>query len=84
MARFGSVITAMVTPFREDHAVDYDGAQELATYLLDHGYHGFVGIEYEGNRLSEEEGVRATKRLLERIRDEFSTRRRANPFDDGN
>ena len=28
--RFGSVVTAMVTPFREDHAVDLDGAQELA------------------------------------------------------
>ena len=35
--RFGSVVTAMVTPFREDHAVDYDGAQALASYLLDHG-----------------------------------------------
>ena len=35
--RFGSVITAMVTPFREDHAVDLDRAQELASYLLDHG-----------------------------------------------
>ncbi len=35
--RFGSVITAMVTPFREDHAVDYDGAQELASYLLEQG-----------------------------------------------
>src|SRR6266487_4223918 len=42
MARFGSVITAMVTPFREDHAVDYDGAQELATYLLDHGSDAIV------------------------------------------
>jgi 4-hydroxy-tetrahydrodipicolinate synthase len=40
--RFGSVLTAMVTPFREDHAVDLDGAQELATYLLDHGSDGVV------------------------------------------
>ena len=24
--RFGSVVTAMVTPFRDDHAVDLDGA----------------------------------------------------------
>lgn len=31
------------------------------------GYHGFVGIEYEGGRLSEPEGIRATKRLLESI-----------------
>jgi 4-hydroxy-tetrahydrodipicolinate synthase len=27
----------MVTPFREDHAVDYDGAQELASHLLENG-----------------------------------------------
>jgi 4-hydroxy-tetrahydrodipicolinate synthase len=35
--RFGSVITAMVTPFREDRAVDLDGAQELASWLVDNG-----------------------------------------------
>jgi 4-hydroxy-tetrahydrodipicolinate synthase len=35
--RFGSVITAMVTPFRDDHAVDLDRAQELASYLLANG-----------------------------------------------
>lgn len=28
-------------------------------------YHGFVGIEYEGGRLSEPEGIKATKKLLE-------------------
>lgn len=30
------------------------------------GYRGYVGIEYEGTKLSEPEGIRATKRLLER------------------
>ncbi len=40
--RFGSVLTAMVTPFREDHSLDYDGAQALANYLLDHGSDGVV------------------------------------------
>jgi 4-hydroxy-tetrahydrodipicolinate synthase len=35
--RFGSVVTAMVTPFREDHAVDLTGAQELAAWLVDNG-----------------------------------------------
>jgi sugar phosphate isomerase/epimerase len=34
------------------------------------GYKGYVGIEYEGSRLSEEEGIRLTKNLLERIRKE--------------
>ena len=32
------------------------------------GFDGYVGIEYEGNRLSEHDGVVATKRLLERVR----------------
>jgi L-ribulose-5-phosphate 3-epimerase len=36
--------------------------------VSDAGYRGFVGIEYEGGRLSEPEGIRATKTLLERLR----------------
>lgn len=31
------------------------------------GYRGAIGVEYEGDRLSEDEGVRATIRLLERL-----------------
>ena len=42
MARFGTVITAMVTPFRQDHAVDFDGARSLASWLLDHGSDAIV------------------------------------------
>lgn len=34
------------------------------------GYKGYVGIEYEGNKLSEEEGIRKTKELLERVKKE--------------
>jgi hypothetical protein len=44
--------------------------------VLDAGYHGHLGIEYEGDRLSEPDGVRATKKLLERVRDELSTDQR--------
>lgn len=32
--------------------------------VKDSGYTGFVGVEYEGNRLSEKEGIEATKQLL--------------------
>src|SRR6266540_819901 len=35
--RFGSVVTAMVTPFRDDFTLDLDGAQALARHLLDNG-----------------------------------------------
>ena len=31
------------------------------------GYKGYIGIEYEGNRMSEDEGILATKNLLEKL-----------------
>ena len=40
--RFGSLITAMVTPFRDDHAIDIDGAERLAAHLLDTGSDAIV------------------------------------------
>ncbi len=36
-APFGRVLTAMVTPFTADGALDLDGAQRLATHLVDDG-----------------------------------------------
>lgn len=45
---------------------DYNRMMKI---VLDAGYRGFVGIEYEGGKLSEADGIKATKRLLERIRD---------------
>lgn len=35
-------------------------------------YHGRIGIEYEGDKHSEPEGIRLTKALLEKIRDEMA------------
>ena len=32
--------------------------------VKDAGYTGFVGVEYEGDRLSEKEGIKLTKDLL--------------------
>jgi 4-hydroxy-tetrahydrodipicolinate synthase len=40
--RFGSLVTAMVTPFREDHAIDLSGAQELASWLVRNGSDAIV------------------------------------------
>ena len=40
--------------------------------MLAADYHGWVGIEYEGKGLSEPDGIRATKTLLERVRSELS------------
>lgn len=40
--KFGSVITAMVTPFKKDSNVNYEKAQELARFLLDNGSDSLV------------------------------------------
>ncbi len=39
---FGEILTAMVTPFSADGAVDYDLAVRLANYLIDNGSDGIV------------------------------------------
>jgi sugar phosphate isomerase/epimerase len=46
--------------------LDYARIMKIVTKA---GYHGFVGIEYEGSRLSEPEGIKATKKLLESLRE---------------
>src|ERR1035438_8130960 len=55
--RFGRVLTAMVTPFRADGAIDFDVAIELATYLVAEGCDGLVvaGSTGEGSSLSDKE-----------------------------
>lgn len=42
MSRFGRVLTAMVTPFREDFTLDLDEAQRLARHLVGNGSDGLV------------------------------------------
>ncbi|MFL6023525.1 MAG: 4-hydroxy-tetrahydrodipicolinate synthase [Marmoricola sp.] len=41
-APFGRVLTAMVTPFKDDGTVDLDGVARVATHLVDHGNDGIV------------------------------------------
>lgn len=48
----------------EEANLDYN---RLFKIIHDAKFNGIVGIEYEGNGLSEEEGIRKTKTLLERM-----------------
>jgi 4-hydroxy-tetrahydrodipicolinate synthase len=56
-SRFGSVLTAMVTPFDDDGNLDLDGAVALARWLADHGSDGLVvaGSTGEATALSDDE-----------------------------
>jgi L-ribulose-5-phosphate 3-epimerase len=49
-----------------------DYAKMLDIVVRKHNYHGYIGIEYEGQKLSERDGIVATRKLLERIRDTLS------------
>ena len=62
----------------KSHDFDAQGNETKTDYrrmmkiVLAAGYHGYVGVEYEGSKLSEPEGIRATKKLLEQVRTELS------------
>ena len=47
--------------------------ERMLRLVMAAGYHGWIGIEYEGAAVSESEGILATRKLLERIRDSLAT-----------
>jgi len=67
---FARAVSAKSYDFDErsgnETTIDYP---RMVKIVLDAGYRGHLGIEYEGNRLSEPDGIRATQALLVRIRD---------------
>jgi L-ribulose-5-phosphate 3-epimerase len=69
MMPFAKGVSAKTYDFDEkgnETTLDYARIMKIVTGA---GYHGFVGIEYEGSRLSEPEGIKATKKLLESLRE---------------
>ncbi|WP_408954483.1 4-hydroxy-tetrahydrodipicolinate synthase [Natroniella sp. ANB-PHB2] len=69
---FGEVLTAMVTPFKDDLTVDYDGAVELAEYLINNGSDGLVvlGTTGEVPTLKLEEKIRLLETITDAIGDQ--------------
>jgi 4-hydroxy-tetrahydrodipicolinate synthase len=70
----GSVLTAMVTPFTADGAVDVDRFRELAAYLVDNGSDGVVvcGTTGESPTLSDKEKLRLFAAAREAVGDRAS------------
>lgn len=70
---FAKAVSAKSHDFDEqgdETKTDYKKMLEIV--VKKHNYHGYCGIEYEGSKLSEEDGIKATKKLLERVRDELA------------
>ncbi|MDQ3963845.1 MAG: 4-hydroxy-tetrahydrodipicolinate synthase [Actinomycetota bacterium] len=71
MARFGQVLTAMVTPFGADGSLNVDGARKLATHLIDNGSDGVVvaGTTGESPTLGHDEKLQLFAGIVEEIGD---------------
>jgi 4-hydroxy-tetrahydrodipicolinate synthase len=67
----GEVLTAIVTPFKRDGAVDLDGFRALARHLVDNGSDGLVvtGTTGESPTLADEERFQLYAAALEEIGD---------------
>ena len=71
MSDIRGVLTAMVTPFDDDGAVDLDLSRRLARHLVDGGCHGIVvaGTTGEAPTLSDDEKVRLLDAVLDEVGD---------------
>lgn len=68
---FGSVVTAMVTPFTADGALDTEGLAALATHLVDNGNDGLVvnGTTGEAPTTTDDEKELALRVVLDAVGD---------------
>ncbi len=69
MKEIGRLLTAMVTPFKDDGAVDYDAAAKLAGMLVEDGSDGVVvsGTTGESPTLSDAEKIELLRTVKEAI-----------------
>ncbi len=60
---FGRLLTAMVTPFKDDLSIDWDGVEKLANHLVETGHDGIVlnGTTGEAPTTSDEEKIEIIK-----------------------
>ncbi len=68
---YARAVSAKSHDFDDEGNETHTDYRRMMKIVLDAGYRGYVGIEYEGESLGEVEGIAATKRLLEQVRDEL-------------
>jgi sugar phosphate isomerase/epimerase len=68
LMQFAKAVSAKSNDFDENGDETTTDYRRMMRIVLDAGYRSYVGIEYEGRNLSEPDGIRATKALLEKTR----------------
>lgn len=65
--QFGAVVTAMVTPFHEDHSLDLEAARSLAAFLFEHGSESLVvaGSTGESPTLTHKEKLELFREIVD-------------------
>jgi L-ribulose-5-phosphate 3-epimerase len=72
---YAKAVSAKSHDFDEQGNETHTDYRRMVKIVLDAKYNSFFGIEYEGSKLSEPDGIRATKKLLEKIRAELSAKK---------
>ena len=69
---FAKAVSAKSHDFDEQGNEIHTDYSKMMHIVHSAGYRGYVGIEYEGSKIPEPEGILATKKLLEKVRAEFT------------
>jgi L-ribulose-5-phosphate 3-epimerase len=69
---FAKAVSAKSHDFDEKGNEIHTDYRKMMQIVLAAGYHGYIGIEYEGGKISEADGIKATRKLLEIVRDEVA------------
>jgi len=69
---FAKAVSAKSNDFDAEGNEVHTDYRRMMRIVLDAGYRGYVGIEYEGEKIGEDEGITATRTLLERVRSELA------------
>jgi sugar phosphate isomerase/epimerase len=69
---YAFAVSAKSYDFNEHGNDTHTDYYKMMKIVIDSGYHGYVGIEYEGSEISEMEGIRKTLALLIKVREVLS------------
>ena len=69
---FAKAVSAKSHDFDDNGNEIHTDYHKMMKIVIDAGYRGYVGIEYEGSKLGEYDGIKATKKLLESVREKLS------------
>lgn len=69
---FAKAVSAKSHDFDQDGNEIHTDYRKMMQIVIAAGYRGYVGIEYEGGKITEAAGIKATKKLLESVREEIA------------